>query len=218
MHTTLWLIRHGETGWNAERRFQGHHDVPLNELGRLQARQLARRLGAEHRAAPFEALVSSDLGRAVETARAAAEVTGLSLSLRADLRERHFGVLSALTPEEMVVQQPEVWAQYRARLPSYVLPGGESLEQFTHRVVTGLLSLARAYPGQKVAVVVHGGVLDCVYRAAMGLPLDAPRTQSILNASINVVRVDAAGTFVIDDWGDVAHLQDPRDDAETPRE
>lgn len=206
MQTTLWLIRHGETGWNAARRFQGHHDVPLNEVGVAQARRLARRLELEHRDAPFEALVSSDLSRAVETARATSEVTGLPLTLRPELRERHYGVLSALTPEEMVVQQPEAWAQWRARTPSYVLPGGESLEQFTHRVVTGLLAVAHATPGKKVAVVVHGGVLDCVYRAAMGLPLDAPRTQSIHNASINRVRVDAEGTFAIDAWGDIAHL------------
>lgn len=206
MPTTLWLIRHGETEWNAAKRFQGHHDVALNEVGRGQARQLARRLEQEHRVAPFDALFSSDLSRAVETARATAELTGLGLSMRPALRERDYGVLSALTPEEMAVQQPEAWAHWCARTPSYVLPGGESLLAFTERVVTGLREVTRAHPGQKVAVVVHGGVLDCVYRAAMGLPLDAPRGHPIHNASINRVRVDAAGTFAVEAWGDVAHL------------
>lgn len=205
--TTLWLIRHGETDWNAARRFQGHLDVPLNSLGKTQAQLLASRLEVEHRTRRFAALCTSDLSRAKDTASATGARTGLPLSLRVGLRERHYGVLGALTHEEMASKHPEVFALWQARVPDYVVPGGESLRHFNRRVMRELLGLAEAHLGQHVLIVTHGGVLDCAYRAARRLPLDAEREHPIHNASINQVLVSATGALELGPWGDTAHLE-----------
>jgi probable phosphoglycerate mutase len=211
--TTLWLIRHGETDWNAVRRFQGHLDVPLNERGRAQARLLAARLGLEHRTWRFAALCTSDLARAQDTAIEASATTGVPLSTRPGLRERHYGILSGLTPAEIEAKYPEIHAQWRSRSPSYVVPGGESLMQFRARVLQELADIALKFPGQAVLVVTHGGVLDLAYRAARGLTLEATRDHALHNASINLVRVAASGTLELVSWGDIGHLEGPADAA-----
>lgn len=204
MSTTLWIIRHGETDWNAEGRFQGHVDVALNELGRAQAQQLARRLADEHRRAPFAAAWSSDLSRARITAELAITPLGLQIGLEPALRERNFGVLAAQTRAEMEARQPEICAAWKANLTEYVIPGGESHAQFSGRVLDALRALALAHDPGPVLVVTHGGALDCVYRAATGLHLDIRREDPIPNASISRVQVGRDGRFVIERWGEPA--------------
>lgn len=200
--TLLWLIRHAETEWNASGRFQGHTDIALNEVGLVQATLVGERLAQVHRSTPFAAVYSSDLQRALVTAQR----IGLPVTIDARLRERHYGVLSSLTPAEMQVQHPESYRHWRARTPDFVMPGGESLEQFSARVINVLNELASAHRGQQVVVVSHGGVLDAAYRAAMGIPLTQPRAHALLNASVNQLQIDSRGQFSVIDWGDVAHL------------
>lgn len=201
--STLWIIRHGETDWNAAGRFQGHVDIELNELGRAQAQQLATRLESEHQRAPFAAAYSSDLVRARATAECAIARLGLTLELRAGLRERNFGVLAAMTRAEMEARHPAVVAAWKARLVDYVIPEGESHAAFSARVLGTLEEIARAHRDAPVLVVTHGGSLDCVYRAATGLHLDIRREDPIPNASISRVRV-TAGRFEIERWGEPA--------------
>lgn len=180
--TTLWLIRHGETDWNVAGRLQGHREVPLNENGLRQARALAATLAKEP---PFAALYSSDLGRAKETAAAAAEVLGLPVTSRSELRERNFGVLSDLTWVEAEAKHPELFSRLRARDPDFVPAGGESLSQTFARTVTALNSIAREWPGAQVLVVTHGGVIDAAWRAANGVALHVKREFELHNASIH---------------------------------
>jgi probable phosphoglycerate mutase len=203
--TTLWLIRHGETAWNTEHRFQGHTDIPLNAAGRKQAERLAQRLATDHHAKPFAALYSSDLSRARDTALAASRMTGLPMHLDPGLRERHYGLLSTLTSDEMATQFPEHFAHWQARNPDHVLPGGESLAGFNQRIIERLQAIAANHAGGNVLVVAHGGVLDCAYRAATGMPLSARRTHPLHNASLNCVHYDG-GQFSLGPWGDIAHL------------
>jgi probable phosphoglycerate mutase len=203
--TTLWIIRHGETDWNVAGRLQGQLEVPLNANGRAQAERLAARLAVEHQREPFAALYTSDLGRAVETASAAARALKLPLTSRVELRERHFGVLAELTLAEAEVKHPELFAHLRARDPHFVPQGGESLTQTFERSVAALSSIARAWPGAQVLVVTHGGVLDSAWRHAKKLPLSVRRDHELHNASINRVRV-IDGVFELAGWADVAHL------------
>ncbi|MFC4158826.1 histidine phosphatase family protein [Chitinimonas lacunae] len=203
--THLVLIRHGETAWNVDRRFQGHLDIGLNDNGRRQAELLALRLEREHARQPFAALYCSDLSRARDTAAAIAARTGLTLTIDAGLRERGLGVLEGLTPDQMAVQQPEVYAGWQRRDPEAVVPGGERLADFSQRVLTALQQVAGRHDGATVLVVVHGGVLDCIYRAAQGIDLMAPRQREMHNAAINRLVYDGT-VWSITDWGDVSHL------------
>ncbi|SFZ78922.1 histidine phosphatase family protein [Chitinimonas taiwanensis] len=205
-HTQLWLIRHGETAWNAERRFQGHTDVPLNATGVQQAKKVAEKLIRQHGQQSFSAVYSSDLSRARHTAEPTALAIKLPIRLDARLRERHYGVLSTLTPEEMAAEHPEAFRHWQQRDPAYVLPEGESLNQFNQRVLDALASIAREHPGQAVIVVAHGGVLDCAYRAAQNMPLSEARQHPLHNASVNQLRF-ADGRFHIERWGDIGHLE-----------
>lgn len=215
MPCTLWLVRHGETDWNAAGRLQGQLEVPLNARGRRQAQLLAERLGREHAALPFSAIFTSDLGRARETADAAATVLGLSAISRVELRERHFGVMSDLTLPEIEVQHPELFARLRVRDADFVPTGGESLAQTYARTMRVLSEIAVEWPGAQVLVVSHGGVIDSAWRAAVGVTLSVKREHELFNASINRVRV-TEGRFELAGWGDVAHLEGVEDAVASP--
>jgi probable phosphoglycerate mutase len=203
MHTELILIRHGETAWNRERRMQGQTDTPLSEVGRAQAEAVGQRL-AQH---PFAAIYSSDLARAWDTAAAIARAhkNGHEIRREPALRERTFGVFEGLTYDEMAQHFPAEHARFALRDPDYAVPGGESPRQFFERSLACLESIAAAHAGECVVVVTHGLVLDTLYRAAHGMPLDVKREAPLLNASLNIFRRDTDAWVEIA-WGDVAHL------------
>lgn len=202
--TELILIRHGETDWNRELRFQGQLDVPLNATGLEQARRLAERLATE----PPDVLVSSDLQRALQTARALAQRTGhAEPQLEAGLREQHFGMVEGLRVPDIQQQHPGAWAQWVRFDEHYAFDGGECIRDFHARVLAAVHGLGQRHAGQTVAVVTHGGVLDMVYRSARGLSLSGPRVSEIPNAGINRVRL-RDGAIEILDWADTRHLAD----------
>lgn len=204
--TTLLAIRHGETAWNSDGRYQGQTDVVLNATGHAQAAWVARALARER----LHAVYSSDLARAVQTARILAAQARVPLRLDADLREQHFGVFQGLLASEIQERWPDDHRRWLRREPDFGPPGGETRRAFSDRCVGAVLRLARGHPGQTVAIVCHGGVLDCLYRAAHGLPLDAPRKWALDNAGISRLRFDGEGLHV-GEWGATAHL--PRDNA-----
>jgi probable phosphoglycerate mutase len=201
--TRLLVIRHGETAWNLEGRIQGHTDIPLNEHGRWQAERLALALADEG----LDAIYASDLQRAFDTGQAVAQATGLPLQTDVGLRERCFGRLEGMTQNQVALQWPEEGRRWRARDPSYGPEGGETLQAFYERCVETAERLAQRHPGQTVALVAHGGVLDCFYRAANRVELHAPRTWTIGNASINRLLHSPEG-FSLLGWADTRHLDD----------
>jgi len=200
------LIRHGETAWNAERRLQGHLDISLNAEGERQARLLAGALAAE----PLDLIVSSDLQRARQTAQAVATLRGMPLHVEPGLRERCYGGFEGLLYSEIEQRFPAEFAAWQARDVDAILPSGkncgESFRQFYERATGAILGLAQAYPGRNIAMVAHGGVLECAYRMALGLPLETPRDFKVFNASINRFHLEE-GRLALDSWGEVAHLQ-----------
>ena len=204
--TELILLRHGETDWNRELRFQGQVDVPLNAVGHTQAQRLAQRLAAE----PVHHLVSSDLLRTRQTAQPILELarTAQSPSLVTDamLREQNFGRIDGMRVEDIKTQHADVWAGWTQFQSDYAVPDGESTRQFHTRVMDAMHRLAAAYAGQTLVVVTHGGVLDMLYRTVHGLGLNGPRQSTIPNAGYNRVRLDA-GTFSILNWADTTHLE-----------
>lgn len=212
--TELILVRHGETDWNRELRFQGQIDVPLNETGQRQAQRLAQRLAHE----PVVRLVASDLRRARQTAESIGEglVAALDTGLATDagLREQNFGLVDGMRVEDIQREHAAAWAQWVRFDADYAFPGAESTRQFHARVMAALsvLALPMAFQAPCTTVVVtHGGVLDMVYRTALSLPLSGPRQAAIPNAGLNRVKVwldGATPRFEILDWADIAHLRD----------
>lgn len=205
--TELILIRHGETDWNRELRFQGHIDVPLNDIGHEQARRVAARLAAES----VHHLVSSDLTRAQQTARPVAQHNPQLLSLDpvtdVALREQCFGVIDGMCVADIKAQYPDEWAQWVRFQADYAFVGGESTRQFHTRVMSAVRSLAQQHAGQTLVVVTHGGVLDMVYRTALSLPLSGARQSLIPNAGLNRVRIQGDAIEILT-WADTQHLAD----------
>lgn len=201
--TRIVAVRHGETAWNRETRIQGHTDIPLSEHGLWQAEQVGRALADEG----LQAIYSSDLIRAADTARAIARHAALPLNLDTGLRERHFGRFEGLTHDEIMAAHPEEGRRWRERDPAYGPLGGETLIDFHARVIAACQRLAALHPGQTIALVAHGGVLDCFYRAATHVGLEAPRSWKITNASVNRLLLSDEG-FSLVGWADTRHLDD----------
>jgi len=210
--TTILLIRHGETAWNAERRLQGHLDIALNTEGERQAAALGAALAGEH----IDLVISSDLARARQTAEAVARARGApeaaasSVLLDRELRERCYGGFEGLLYSEIAARFPLEFAAWQARNVDAVLPPGknqgETFRSFFDRTTTAILGHAARHPGQILALVAHGGVLECAYRAALGLPLETPRDFKVHNASINRFVVEQ-GKLTLISWGEIGHLR-----------
>lgn len=210
--TQILFIRHGETPWNRIKRIQGHIDIPLAESGVEQAAQLAERLAREAREGQrLDAIHSSDLQRARQTAQPFADALGLPVVLNEGLRERNYGAFQGHDSAEIAEKFPDAHAQWQTRDPGFEPAGGESQRAFYHRVLHALEPVVAAHAGGRIAVVAHGGVLDCVYRWATALPLDAPRQYALLNTSINVVEFDGNVPRIVR-WADVDHLGGESDD------
>ena len=201
--TELLFIRHGETDWNRQQRFQGQIDVPLNETGHEQAARLSRRLAGQ---AP-QAFFSSDLLRTRQTSAPLAAAWSCEPALLTEFREQCFGVLEGLDVPTIKARHADLWERWLEHRADFALPGGgESLQQFHARVLRSVRSAAAAHPGQVVTVVTHGGVLDMLWRTAHGLPLDGLRACEIPNTGINRLRWHA-GTLQVLQWADAAHLE-----------
>jgi 2,3-bisphosphoglycerate-dependent phosphoglycerate mutase len=207
--THLIAIRHGETEWNSEGRFQGHLNSVLNEEGMAQAQALGERLAAER----FDLLLSSDLGRALQTASAIAMHTGHGIIVEPRLRERRMGIFQGLTPAEVQARHPQEYARFRSHDPDYVIPEGESARQLFERSIACFSELAARHAGLTLATVTHGGVLAMFYRHARSMPLDVPRDFPLHNAGVNRFR-HRAGAWQLQSWGDIAHLGSALDDTE----
>jgi probable phosphoglycerate mutase len=198
------LIRHGETAWNAERRLQGHLDVDLNETGLRQAELLAQVLQGER----FDALVCSDLSRARKTAAPLAALQGLTPVVDPAWRERCYGALEGHSYDQIGALFPEAYAAMRARAKDYRYPQGENtaetLLEFSARSVAALTRALQS-GARRIAVVTHGGVLDCINHHARGIDISLPRDFDIPNTGINRLSWDGKALKILQ-WADVDHL------------
>ena len=171
--TTIHLVRHGETDWNRELRWQGHSDVPLNERGREQARKLADELSAT----TFAAVYSSDLSRASETAQIVADRLSLPVRTHADLREIDVGSWEGFTLTELETRVPDAVSRWEEH-GLHGWDGGESHAEMMARVRDAIRSIAARHEGDAVLVVSHGGPILALKALAAGL--DYPRDRRSL--------------------------------------
>ena len=196
----LWLVRHGKTAWNAEGRVQGHEDIALNADGVVQAERLASRLNGQH----FDAVYSSDLSRASETARIVVRKLQGCPSVRTDARwrEQHLGAAQGLTHDEITAQgilRPETYLEAFA--------GGESRAQLLERVHDPLAELYAAHVGERVLVVSHGGTLRAAIHLLIGDMAYRIRLYGFDNTAISRVQMTAPDRAVLVTLNDVAHLE-----------
>ena len=201
------MVRHGETAWNAEGRVQGQLDIPLNDVGRAQARATAAVL-AEH---DFTAIYCSDLMRVRQTAEPAAKKLALPVLYMAELRERHYGMFETLTYVEVREKFPAQYARFRDKDPDFDFEGGETLRGFNERSLKAIVDLIERHQGEQILVFTHGGVLEMVYRHARAVGLSSPRDFEIPNAAINWIEV-TPDQWTVWSWAEVAHLEAALDD------
>ena len=204
-NTRICFVRHGETNWNAERRMQGHIDIPLNANGISQAERLANALiRVKH---SFDVIYSSDLERALHTANAVANALSLAVQTTPQLRERNVGQLQGLLLSEAPVLLPEIWQSHIARDLDHDLGGGESIRAFHQRMQGVLELLLRQHRGQSILAVSHGGSLDMIYRIVTQQALDAERVAVVPNTSLNWITHDGS-VWSIQRWADTSHLSE----------
>ena len=201
--TRIIAIRHGETAWNVATRIQGQLDIGLNAMGRQQARRVALALATES----IEAIYSSDLLRAWDTAISIGDAVNTPVQTVTALRERGFGMFEGKTFQQINELWPEEAKRWRQRDPAYAPDGGESLLAFRDRVIAEVNRLAVAHAGAQIAMVAHGGVMDVLYRAATRQEIQAPRTWDLGNATINRLLWTPEGLTIVG-WADNHHLED----------
>ena len=207
--TQLYLIRHGRTAWNDEGRLQGWSDEPLDAQGRAQAAALADWL----RPVAFDAIYSSPLRRALDTAQAVADPHTLPVQLDDRLRERNVGDWAGLTLDQARATAPERfagdWRQAGA-------PGGEAQSALTARVAAALDDILAAHPAGTVAVVSHGGALSAALAHTLGIPAGRPVSFSFHNTAVArlTVKPDGAGAPIVRliSLGDDRHLDGAPDE------
>lgn len=178
----LWLVRHGETEWNRLRLWQGQANTRLNATGWKQARQLAQALRMS--GVPFQALYSSDLSRAADTADAIGKAIGLTPLYWRDLREIRLGIFQGSTPEQFRQRHPEAYRSWFSEDLDYAVVGGESRREFMERTDSALSELADKHPSQTTLVVCHGGFIRSFVRRQFGLSFEAMQRMHIPNGSI----------------------------------
>ena len=184
--TTILLARHGESDWNRAKRWQGHADRPLTERGREQAHALADRLAATE----LDAVYSSDLERARETAEIVARSQGLDVHVLPELREVDVGSWSGLTRAEAERRFPDAFRRWAAGGEGW--DDGETYEQLSERVLRAIRTIAADHPGERVLVVAHGGTIRAVHAAALGVDVHTYRRIRRVepNATLSAVCVE----------------------------
>jgi alpha-ribazole phosphatase len=201
----LWLVRHGETAWNRERRFQGARDVELSARGREQAAALARALSG-HR---FAAVYTSPLGRTRETAAACGEVLGLVPTEAPDLREVGLGDWEGMTVDAVVERDRDRYWRWLTTPAESPPPGGEPMEGFQRRVTRALHGLAARHREDAVLAVTHGGAIAVALCHCLGLGLNALWRLRIENTSVTRLRWPAGRLHVLNDTRHLAEAAVP---------
>lgn len=198
--TTFTVVRHGQTGHNRTRRWQGQFNSQLDETGWSQAEAVARRLRQCH----FDAVYASDLDRTVDTAKVI--VGERPITLLPALREWHLGEWQDQFIDDIRKRFPEEFAVYAAGSADYAFPGGESHDQLRQRVADCFEELAQRHPGQSLLVVAHGGTLRSLLYHVFGvrrLPIN-PVSQ---NTSVSRFLRNLERGWQLISWNDISHLE-----------
>ncbi len=196
------LVRHGQTAYNAAGRLQGQIDIPLDETGIAQVRATAGVLKHWQ----FDAAYSSDLGRAVHTAREIiAFHPGLELYPVPGLREWNLGEMEGRIIKDLWQEYPDVMEAFREPVGDVAVPGGENRSQLVRRVSDTIEQIAAKHPGQRVLLVSHGGAIQCIFEHVTGTVKMGNIRPLCANAGFSVIRRKADGWQLVS-WNESNHL------------
>lgn len=187
--TTLYLLRHGEPAAQHRPHYYGQLDVPLSERGIQQSHELDERLAS----IPFCAVYSSDLQRSNYLAEQIAERRDLPVRQLIALRERNFGALQGLTPEQMAVEQRQEFERWSADRVFYRVAGGENYEDLRERVIPAMKELVESFFGRRVAVVTHAGPIRVMIAETLGVGVGGVFNFDVDYASVNVLEFPIGG-------------------------
>ncbi len=196
------VVRHGETDWNREGRFQGDLDVPLNEHGLKQAEILSIALAKEK----IDIIFSSPLRRALDTAKAIAMRQSAPIFVKDELKEISFGEWEGLLASEVKRRYSEVYEIWKREPEKALVPSGESLEMVLHRVNSLLYPMLDRYDKETVLIVGHGGVNKVLFCSLLGLPLSYFWVFRQDNASLSILERRDDGKFSLRVFNDTCHL------------
>ena len=198
----LILVRHGETAWNAQGRYQGQLDVPLSDVGRNQIHCLASRFTDEN----IDLIYASDLKRAWETADLINKKIETRMIPEERLREMNFGILEGLTFDEAQTRYADVitaWMEDYNQPP----PGGETYDAFSERVSSFLDEIQQKHPNETICLVAHGGSLGEIIRLALGMCAEKRWSFALDNASLSELNLGEDGYAVLKRLNDKCHLE-----------
>ncbi|MDH7578779.1 MAG: alpha-ribazole phosphatase [Bacillota bacterium] len=181
--TRLLLVRHGQTGWNHDARYQGHTDIELSEAGFKQAQLLAQRLVRE----PVEAVYASDLRRAFETARIVAAPHKLQVQTVPELREINFGAWEGLTFEEIKTQFRELAANWYTSPAKIRIPQGETFAELKERAYNTVMELVKKHDPGTLIIVTHGGTIRAIICALLNIDLNHAFRIRQDNGALNII-------------------------------
>lgn len=190
--TKIIFVRHGQTEWNVLGRYQGQTDVALSPLGIEQAEKLAAHFPVDK----IEAVYSSDLARAMTTARCVADRFGLTVEPRPELRELNFGDWEGLTYDEIVAKWPDALENFFQHPDVLEIPHGESFPKLRERALACVEEIVSRHPDQTVAVFAHGAILRTILTAALHMDLQYVWTIRQFNTAVNIVTYTEHGTTV----------------------
>lgn len=200
--TKVYLIRHGETEWNKIGRFQGQSDVPLSELGVLQAETMARNSVFEN----IDRIYASDLSRAVGTAKPLAEKFNLDIETHKEFREIHFGEWEGQYFEHILKTYPEEMNKFYTEPETIAIPGSETFIDFEKRATDKLNEVVELNKGKTIAIVTHGATIRVILASMLSMPLNAIWRIAQFNTAVNMIRYERGGFPVLERLNDITHL------------
>ena len=199
----IYIVRHGQTVWNAEGRIQGHSDITLSEAGQRQAQAIARRLGTVH----FDVAYCSDLSRTTETARIILGERDIPLHPTSQLREYKKGVFEGFTEDEYRERYPELYEASLVNDLDFAPPGGETIRQTSARMGDFIEELQRRHPDDTALVVGHGGSLRAAIVSLLSLPLEANWKFAMGNCALSIIAT-YPDNAVLHLYNDTSHLRE----------
>lgn len=207
MNCCVYLVRHGETEWNALMKYQGQTDVPLSDNGRRQAELIGKRLAGEK----IHGFYASDLKRAYETAKIISKYHGLEVKKVSELRELNFGAWEGLTKKELKENYAKEIKEWWENPLLTRAPGGETLGEMVKRSVKAIRKIVERHSGENVVVVTHGGVIRSIVGTVLGMDLNKYWRLRLDNACLSIIDFPEWEKGILMLFNDCSHLNFPID-------